>query len=244
VEAAFEAYLRAKEDPHLEIVGVDCHIGSQLTQISPFVEALKRIKAFMARLAGAGIEIKYLDLGGGLGIVYGDEAPPPPKEYAHALQKELEGLSLTLILEPGRVIVGNAGILVTRVLYLKETPTKRFVIVDAGMNDLIRPSFYQAYHEVQPVIPRTSETMVADIVGPICETGDFLARDREIKKVAPGDLLAVMSAGAYGFVMASNYNSRPRPAEILVSGNRFYVVRKREKLEDLIAAEEIPEFLD
>ncbi len=243
VEAAFEAYLKAQEDPYLKVVGIDCHIGSQLTQISPFVEALARIKEFVQRLAERGIEISYLDLGGGLGIVYGEEAPPPPAEYAQALKKELADFEGTLILEPGRVIVGNAGILVTKVLYLKQGPSKRFVIVDAGMNDLIRPAFYQAYHEIRPVQPRTQEKVVVDVVGPICETGDFLARDRALPEVAPGDLLAVMSAGAYGFVMASNYNSRPRPAEVLVAGNKFFVVRRREELEDLVAGESIPEFL-
>ncbi len=243
VETAFQAYLRAKEDPYLEIVGIDCHIGSQLTQVSPFVEALRRIKAFVFRLAAEGISLRYLDLGGGLGIVYGQESPPPPEEYALALQKELKDLDITLILEPGRVIVGNAGILVTQVLYFKETPAKKFIIVDAGMNDLLRPAFYQAYHEIKPVVERPRETIIADIVGPICETGDFLARDREMAKVSPGELLAVMSAGAYGFVMSSNYNSRPRPAEVLVSGKEFYIVRKRESYQDLIAGEEIPTFL-
>ncbi len=243
VETAFKAYQLAKEDPYLEIVGIDCHIGSQLTQLSPFVEALRRIKAFLKRLATVGISVRYLDLGGGLGIVYGEEEPPPPEKYAQALIEELNGLSVTLILEPGRVLVGNAGILVTKVLYYKETPAKKFLIVDAGMNDLLRPAFYQAYHEIIPVLKKERPSIVADVVGPICETGDFLARERELPLVKPGELLAVMSAGAYGFVMASNYNSRPRPAEVMVNGGEFYVVRRRETYAKLVAGEKIPPFL-
>ena len=243
VETAFKAYQLAKEDPYLEIVGVDCHIGSQLTQLSPFVEALRRIKAFLKRLATVGISVRYLDLGGGLGIVYGEEEPPPPEKYAQALIEELNDLSVTLILEPGRVLVGNAGILVTKVLYYKETPAKKFLIVDAGMNDLLRPAFYQAYHEIIPVLKKERPSIVADVVGPICETGDFLARKREIPLVKPGELLAVMSAGAYGFVMASNYNSRPRPAEVMVHREEFYVVRRRETYAKLVAGEKIPPFL-
>ncbi len=243
VEKAYEAYLQARQDPYLEIVGIDCHIGSQLTQVEPFVEALQRIKLFLQRLEQAEIKVRYLDLGGGLGIVYGQEDPPPPKEYAEALKRTLEDFTGTLILEPGRVIVGNAGILVTKVLYVKEGAEKRFVIVDAGMNDLIRPALYGAYHEIVPVRSTTDQTEVVDVVGPICETGDFLARDRELPKVNPGDLLAVMSAGAYGFVMSSNYNSRLRVPEVLVYKNKFYVVRQRERLEDLVAGEEIPDFL-
>ena len=243
VETAFKAYQLAKEDPYLEIVGIDCHIGSQLTQLSPFVEALRRIKAFLKRLATVGISVRYLDLGGGLGIVYGEEEPPPPEKYAQALIEELNDLSVTLILEPGRVLVGNAGILVTKVLYYKETPAKKFLIVDAGMNDLLRPAFYQAYHEIIPVLKKERPSIVADVVGPICETGDFLARERELPLVKPGELLAVMSAGAYGFVMASNYNSRPRPAEVMVNGGEFYVVRRRETYAKLVAGEKIPPFL-
>ncbi len=243
VETAYEAYKKALQDPHLEIVGIDCHIGSQLTDLEPFIKALQRIKAFVGRLSEIGIKLQYLDLGGGLGIVYGNESPPPPAEYASAIQNEIKDLDITLILEPGRVIVGNAGILVTKVLYFKETKTKNFIIVDAGMNDLLRPAFYEAYHEIKPVIMKPREKIVADVVGPICETSDFLARDRKLPKVYPGELLAVMSAGAYGFVMSSNYNSRPRPAEVLVSGDKFYVIRRRETFEDLILGEEIPEFL-
>ncbi|WP_456370084.1 diaminopimelate decarboxylase [Thermodesulfatator atlanticus] len=240
---ALKAYEFAKENPYLEIVGIDCHIGSQLTQISPFVEALRKIKEFILELEAIDIKIKYIDLGGGLGIVYGNEAPPPPAEYAKALQEELGDLDVTLILEPGRVLVGNAGILVTKALYYKETPTKNFVIVDAGMNDLLRPAFYDAYHEIIPVKEKDAPKIVADVVGPICETGDFFARDRELPLVRPGELLAIMSAGAYGFVMASNYNSRPRPAEVMVNGSDFFVVRRRENYARLVAGEKIPPFL-
>jgi diaminopimelate decarboxylase len=190
-----------------------------------------------------GVHIRYLDLGGGLGIRYKDEEPPHPNEYAEALIRELEGLDVTLILEPGRVIVGNAGILVTQVLYLKETVEKKFVVVDGAMNDLIRPALYGSYHAIRPVVDRPGEKIVADVVGPICESGDFFAKDREIERPEQGDLLAVMSAGAYGFIMASNYNSRPRAAEVLVDGESFHVVRRRETLEDLVSGEAIPAIL-
>lgn len=248
-EVAFEAYKKVKDDPFLKPIGLDCHIGSQLTEISPFVEALRRLKQLYQRLLAEGFELRYLDLGGGLGIIYENEEPPPPEEYARAVKEELEGIPCTLILEPGRVIAGNAGLLVTRVLYVKRNPPspglqegKNFVIVDAGMNDLIRPAFYQAYHRILPVREIfTQETMVAEVVGPICESGDFLARERPLPPVSPGDLLAVFSAGAYGFVMSSNYNSRPRAAEVLVDGKRFFVVRKRETYEDLVRPETIPE---
>ena len=248
-EVAFEAYRKAKDDPFLHPLGIDCHIGSQLTEISPFIEALRRLKDLYQRLLAEGFELHYLDLGGGLGIVYGNEEPPPPAEYAEALKQELRDLPCTLILEPGRVIAGNAGILVTRVLYVKSNPPspgekqgKNFVIVDAGMNDLIRPAFYQAYHRILPVREISGkETIVADVVGPICESGDFLAKERPLPPISPGDLLAVFSAGAYGFVMSSNYNSRPRAAEVLVDGEHFFVVRKRETYEDLVRLETIPE---
>jgi len=248
-ELAYQAYLRAKEDPYLEPIGVDCHIGSQLTEISPFVEALRRLKVLYVRLREEGLPLRYLDLGGGLGIIYGEEEPPPPQEYAEAICREVRDLpQTTLILEPGRVIAGNAGILVTRVLYVKHFPPteenpegRTFVIVDAGMNDLIRPTLYQAYHRIQPVKEDPArEAVMVDVVGPICESGDFLARERKLPAVNPGELLAVMSAGAYGFVMSSNYNSRPRAAEVLVDGSQFFVVRKRESYEDLSRLEEIP----
>ena len=244
VEAAVAEYVRARDLPHLDVVGVGCHIGSQLTEVSPFMDAVKRLKVLIARLRSHGVEIRYLDLGGGLGITYRDEEPPQPGEYAQVLMAEMDGLDCRLIFEPGRVIVGNAGILVTRVLYLKEGPAKQFVIVDAGMNDLIRPSLYGSYHQLQPVVDRQRPKIRADVVGPICESGDFLARDRNLPHVEQGEMLAVMSAGAYGFSMSSNYNSRPRPAEVLVRGDRFEVIRSRETLDDLLRGERFPSFLD
>jgi len=240
-EAAISAYKVIKEHPYLEAVGIDAHIGSQITVTSPFKDALKRLKRLWEEVKSLGINLRYLDIGGGLGIPYENEEPPLPEEYAKAVIEEARHLPATLILEPGRVIVGNAGILVTKVLYTKENFTKKFVIVDAGMNDLIRPSFYQAYHKIVPVVENFEKEEVVDIVGPICESGDFLAKDRPIPRVKPGDLLAVMSAGAYGFVMSSNYNSRPRPCEVLVKEDRFWVVRRRETIEDMLALENIPE---
>jgi diaminopimelate decarboxylase len=242
VEAA-AAYRTARSLPHVTPIGVDCHIGSQLTEISPFVDALARVKDLIAQLRDDGFEIRYLDLGGGLGITYDEEEPPHPTKYGRELIENTQGLGCTLILEPGRVIVGNAGIMVTRVLYTKENLGKKFVIVDAGMNDLMRPSLYQAYHRLQAVRRRITEMVSADVVGPICESGDFLAQNREIQPYEKGDLMAVMSVGAYGFAMASNYNTRPRVPEVLVSDDRYYVIRRRETLAELIAAEEVPDFL-
>ncbi|MCS7149563.1 MAG: diaminopimelate decarboxylase [Caldimicrobium sp.] len=239
-EDIIPAYLKTKDNPYLEALGLDAHIGSQLITISPFVDAIKRLRALYEELLSLGFNLKYLDVGGGLGIPYDQEEPPLPEEYSSALIRELKGLELTLILEPGRVIVGNAGVLVTRVLFTKSNREKNFIIVDAGMNDLIRPSLYQAYHRIIPVYDRDGETLIADVVGPVCESGDFFAKDRKISAVKAGDLLAIMSAGAYGFVMSSNYNSRPRPAEVLVEGDQFFLVRKRETLDDLISHEEIP----
>jgi diaminopimelate decarboxylase len=248
LKRSVESYKKAAALSHLEVVGVDCHIGSQLTSVSPFVDALARVREYLDRvLVGSlkkeGAQIRYLDLGGGLGISYKDEMPPHPQEYANAIIQGLEGLDVTLILEPGRVIVGNAGILVTEVQYLKDTDDKKFVIVDAGMNDLIRPALYGSYQEIRPIVETGAEKIVADIVGPICESGDFFAKDREIGRPERGDLLAVMSAGAYGFTMASNYNSHPKPPEVLVDGDNYYVVRARETMEDLIRGETIPEIL-
>ena len=243
INSAVKAYERARQLEHIEILGVDCHIGSQLTEISPFVDALKRIRLLIDRLSELGIRIRYLDLGGGLGIPYDQEAPPPPHEYAAAILSELDGVHCTLIFEPGRVIVGNAGVLLTQVLYTKGTPSKDFVIVDAAMNDLVRPSLYGSYHQIQPLERQEREVQMVDVVGPICESGDFLARDRSLPMMQPGEYLAVMSAGAYGFTMSSNYNSRPRAAEVLVMGDRYHVIRKRESREDLIRGESIPDFL-
>ena len=245
IKKSLETYKKAASLSNIDVVGVDCHIGSQLTSVSPFVDALAKVREYLDRvLAGEmkkeGAQIRYLDLGGGLGINYHDETPPLPEEYARAVVQGLEGLNVTLILEPGRVIVGNAGILLTEVQYIKETDTKKFVIVDGGMNDLIRPALYGSYQAIQPVMQNDTENIVADVVGPICESGDFFAKDREIGRPKRGDLLAVMSAGAYGFTMASNYNSHPKPPEILVDGDKYYVVRKRESLEDLINGEMIP----
>ncbi|MGH7768409.1 MAG: diaminopimelate decarboxylase [Candidatus Binatia bacterium] len=248
IKRSAELYKKALSLKNLEVIGVDCHIGSQLTSVAPFVDALSRVREYLDRvlvgyLRKEGANIRYLDLGGGLGIQYKDEEPPRPEEYAAALIQGIEGLDVTLILEPGRVIVGNAGILVTEVLYLKETDEKKFVVVDGGMNDLIRPALYGSYQAIRPVADKKSEAIVADVVGPICESGDFFAKDREVPRPEPGDLLAVMSAGAYGFTMASNYNSHPRPPEVLVDGDKFYVVRRRESLEDLIGGETIPQVL-
>ena len=245
IKRSLENYKRAVSMPNLEVVGVDCHIGSQLTSVSPFVDALARVREYLDRvlvgsLKKAGAQIRYLDLGGGLGISYKDERPPHPEEYARAIIQGLEGLDVTLILEPGRVIVGNAGILITEVQYIKETDEKKFVIVDGGMNDLIRPALYGSYQAIQPVVEKNSAKIVADVVGPICESGDFFAKDREIARPRRGDLLAVMSAGAYGFTMASNYNSHPKPPEILVDGDQYYVIRTRETMDDLIRGETIP----
>jgi diaminopimelate decarboxylase len=245
IKKSLETYKKAVTLANIDVVGVDCHIGSQLTSVTPFVDALAKVREYLDRvLAGEmkkeGGEIRYLDLGGGLGINYHDETPPLPEEYANAIVQGLEGLNVTLILEPGRVIVGNAGILLTEVQYIKETETKTFVIVDGGMNDLIRPALYGSYQAIQPVMKNNAETIVADVVGPICESGDFFAKDREITRPKRGDLLAVMSAGAYGFTMASNYNSHPKPPEVLVDGDKYYVVRRRETLDDLINGEVIP----
>lgn len=241
LDQAAAIYAEAQSMSHIEVMGVSCHIGSQLTTVAPFVESINKVIAFVKRLAADGIAIKYLDMGGGLGICYDQEEPPLPIEYATALKKALtEVPGCTLIIEPGRVIVGNAGVLVTKVLYTK-SGTKQFIIVDAGMNDLARPSLYGAYHGIQAVVESGRGEVVADLVGPICETGDFLAKERTLPVCEAGDLLAVMSAGAYGFSMSSNYNSRPRVPEVLVRGDEFFVIRKRETFADLIHGETIPE---
>ncbi len=241
IDTALELYARAATLPDVEIVGVDCHIGSQLTSLSPFVDAMARVRELVGELRRRGHAIRYLDFGGGLGITYADERPPSPAEYGRAIAEATRDLDVTVLIEPGRSLVGNAGVLLTRVLYLKAGTAKRFVIVDAAMNDLLRPSLYQAFHDIRPVKRPGPEPAVAvDVVGPVCESGDFLAQDRPLPPVEPGDLLAVMSAGAYGFVMASNYNARPRPAIVLVDGDRFDVVRTRETIEDLLRGETLP----
>jgi diaminopimelate decarboxylase len=245
MEKALEDYRRAFTMDHVEVVGVDCHIGSQITRLEPFLDALERLRELVLALRSQGMDIRYLDLGGGLGITYHEETPPHPIQYAQGVKELTKDLGCTLVLEPGRVLVGNAGILLTRVLYTKRGATKNFVIVDAGMNDLARPSLYGSYHRINPVDETLmfQEEITADLVGPICESTDFLARDRRMPPFKRGDLLAVMSAGAYGFSMSSNYNSRPRAAEVLVKGSDFWVIRKRETYEDLIAPEVIPDWL-
>ncbi len=243
IDKSLAAYRVARDLANLEIIGVACHIGSQLTQLSPFLETLNRLKELIARLRQEQIDIRYLDIGGGLGIQYNQETPPHPTEYGRGIKEELEGLNCTLILEPGRVLVGNAGILVTKVLYTKEGEEKFFVIVDAGMNDLSRPSLYGSYHGLQPVAEKNRREVKASLVGPICESGDFLAKDRMMPAFEPDELVAVMSAGAYGFTMSSNYNSRPRVPEILVHKDEFYVIRERETYADIIRGEKVPEFL-
>ena len=237
IEEARACYRRAADLPHLAVVGIDCHIGSQLTETTPFIDALDRVLHLAGQLREDGIAIHHLDIGGGLGIRYRDEQPPEPDEYAAALSERLRGTDYEILMEPGRAIVGNAGILLTRVEYLKSNRIKHFAIVDAAMNDLIRPALYEAWQAILPVQPSDQHpTRCYDIVGPVCETGDFLGKDRELA-LAEGDLLAVRSAGAYGFSMASNYNSRPRPAEVMVDGDQARLVRKREDLSDLYRGE-------
>jgi diaminopimelate decarboxylase len=231
-------YETAKRLPYVEVVGVDCHIGSQLVAIEPLLQALEHLLSLVDELQAAGHVLRYLDLGGGLGIPYSTESPPHPTEYGQRIVEAMRGRDLEVLLEPGRVIVGNAAVMLTRVLYQKSNEDKRFIVVDAGMNDAMRPALYGAHHELLPALRRRDAASVrADVVGPVCETGDFLAKDRALQQPEPGDLLALMSAGAYGFVMASNYNSRPRPAEVLVDGHEFRVIRERETLDDLIRGE-------
>lgn len=231
---AVETYLYANSLSHLEIKGMDCHIGSQLTDTAPFVDALERLLGLVDELAEQGIAIEHLDVGGGLGVTYANETPPQPAEYASAIAQKMQGREhMKLIMEPGRAIAANAGVLLTKVEFLKQNEDKHFAIIDAAMNDLLRPALYSAWQDIVPVTPRTDvAAAIYDVVGPVCETGDFLGKDRELA-IAPDDILAVKSAGAYGFVMASNYNTRARPAEIMVDGDKVLVVREREKIEDL-----------
>ena len=241
-DEALEAYEEAAKLGGLEVIGADMHIGSQLTKATPVADAVARVVALAKALRERRIEIRMIDIGGGLGIRYRDETPPTHQEFATLLLPALREAGVTVLLEPGRSIVGNAGVLLTRVLYRKDTGTKKFVVVDGAMNDLIRPSLYGSYHEIVPVDEkrRTGERESVDVVGPICESGDFLAKDRELARAEQEDLLAVMSAGAYGFVMASNYNTRPRAVEVLVDGDRYTIVRRRETYEDLVAGETAP----
>lgn len=245
---AIEQYAYARSLSHVEIVGVDCHIGSQLTKLSPFVDAIGRVTQLVKELGEHGIPIRYFDIGGGLGISYGQDdepAPPSPDEYGQVVRDALAPLAsmgVTLVCEPGRVIVGNAGVLLTQVIYRKSSEVKHFTVVDAAMNDLMRPALYGSFHPLWPVHRDASRPLrVTDVVGPICETGDFVARDRNLPGMDVGDLLAVGAAGAYGFSMASNYNTRPRAAEVLVKGDRYAVIRERETLEQLVAGESIPD---
>jgi diaminopimelate decarboxylase len=237
MDTAFEVYQQAAAASHIEIVGLDCHIGSQLTQISPFIDALHRLLALVDRLADSGITIRHLDVGGGLGVRYKDEQPPAIEDYVRALRREIGERPLTLMFEPGRSISANAGVLLTRVDYIKHNSAHNFAIVDAAMNDLIRPALYQAWLDIVPVQQREDcEASLYDIVGPVCETGDFLGKNRCLA-LRSGDLLAVLSAGAYGFTMSSNYNSRTRAAEVMVDGDRPYLVRERETIADLMRTE-------
>jgi len=239
IDIAPDLYRRASAMKNIAIKGVACHIGSQLTEVTPFLDALDRVMALVKQLAESGIELAHLDLGGGLGICYQDEKPPQPAEYIKAILARLGKNKMPIHIEPGRAIAGNAGILVTTVEYLKHTEHKNFALVDAAMNDLIRPSLYSAWQDIIPVTKGSDvSSQKYDVVGPVCETGDFLGKDRELSIVA-GDLLAVRSSGAYGFTMSSNYNSRPRVAEVMVDGDQFYVVRKRETFEDLIRGEAV-----
>lgn len=239
MEEAAPLYRKASELPGLRLSGVDCHIGSQLVELSPFLDALDRVLALVEQLRSEGISIDHLDLGGGLGVRYRDERPPSPTEYVAALTDRLGDSDLEIVIEPGRAIAANAGLLLTRVEYIKPTPARDFAIVDAAMNDLLRPALYQSWQEIVPVVANArGRDGIYDLVGPVCETGDFLGKERPLS-LSPGQLLAVRSAGAYGFTMASNYNSRPRPAEVMVDGDHSYLVRERETLADLWRGEHL-----
>jgi diaminopimelate decarboxylase len=239
-EDALDIYLQAAAMPNIAIHGVDCHIGSQITELSPFLDAFDRVLALVDALEQNKIHIQHIDLGGGIGICYSDETPPEFTEYAKAMLAKLGKRDIKLVFEPGRALVGNAGVLLTKVEYLKHTETKNFAIVDAAMNDLMRPALYDAYHAIEAVKPRVANTQNYEIVGPVCESGDFLGHDRDLA-LAEGDLLAIMSAGAYGMSMSSNYNTRPRAAEVMVDGDKSIVIRQREKIQDLFALETIIE---
>lgn len=241
IKDAEKLYLSIRGDRYLKPVGISSHIGSQILELSPFLQAVRSLLDLGERLRSSGIPIQYLDIGGGLGIPYKDENPPHPDEYAKRIKELLIDKDYTLILEPGRVIVGNSGVLLTRIIYIKKTEEKTFYIVDAAMNDLIRPALYDAYHEILPVDGREKRKIKVDVVGPVCESADFFAKGRKIAKQNEGDMLAIMSAGAYGFSMSSNYNLRGRPPEVLVSGKDCYLIRKRETIGDLMRNEIIPE---
>ena len=238
-DSALDCYRELRKFNNLKVYGIDTHIGSQITELEPFVLVVKRLAELFVQLAEEGFQLEAIDIGGGLGIRYRDESPPSPAEYAAALLPILKPLNCRVILEPGRYISGPAGVLLTRVIYFKETGVKNFAVVDAGMNDLLRPSLYDAYYRVLPVLESSGKTVKMDVVGPICETGDWLAKDRLLPKLDQSDLLALLSAGAYGFTMSSNYNSRLRGAEVLVDGTGYRVIRRAETFEDLIRGEEL-----
>lgn len=237
-EDAFGLYQRASDMPNIAVHGVDCHIGSQLTELSPFLDSMDRVLALVDQLEAVGIHIQHIDVGGGIGICYSDETPPDFSVYAAAVLKKVEGRNVKLVFEPGRALVGNAGVLLTKVEYLKHTESKNFAIVDAAMNDLMRPALYDAYHEILAVKPRQGEALNYEIVGPVCESGDFLGHDRMLA-LEEGDLLAIMSAGAYGMSMSSNYNTRPRAAEVMVDGDKCHLIRRRETVAELFALEKV-----
>ena len=236
-QEALPLYQYARGLSHVEVVGISCHIGSQVTSLEPFLQAAQKVFDVLGRLQEIGIHLQYVNLGGGVGIRYHDESPPSIAEYAQGLRRFFARKEQVLILEPGRILCGKAGLLLTEVLYVKRSDRRPFVIVDAGMNDLLRPGLYDAYHEIWPVERNASETFIVDIVGPVCESTDFLAHDREIPVTQRGDLLAIMDTGAYGFSLSSNYNSRPRPAEVLVRNNTYQIIRERESYEDLVRGE-------
>ncbi len=239
-EKIIDTYRTALALGHLEVIGIHCHIGSQITQVGPFREAVEKIAELVRDVRALGADLRYVDIGGGLGISYNQEEPPEPKQFSAEVLPVLSGLGATVVTEPGRVIVGNAGALIARVTYRKYTSAKSFLVVDAGMNDLVRPSLYGSFHRIVPLAKTPGTRWQMDVVGPICESGDFLAKDRELPAVPPGECIAVLSAGAYGFAMSSNYNSRPRAAEVLVRGDAYAVIRARETYEDLVRGEAAP----
>lgn len=243
IERALEEYSRAKSLPGIDIIGIDMHIGSQLTKVNPFVDSIEKLKIMIGKLQKEGIELKYFDCGGGLGIQYNDEEPPLPADYGQKIVAATKDLGLHLLFEPGRNLVGNAGILLAKTLFTKSRDDKNFIMIDAGMNDLARPALYDSYHGVKAVKKDQDGMITADIVGPICESGDFLAKGREVPMFRQNDLVAFMSAGAYGFAMSSSYNSRPRVAEVMVKGDRFEIIRERETVEELVKGEKIASFL-
>ena len=243
MEVTLKVYDESRQMDNVEAAGIQMHIGSQLVSDEPYMTTIKKIKPLIAQIKGLGIDLQYLDIGGGLGVIYNDESPTTAAEFAGHVIPLIEDLRMTLVIEPGRFIVANAGALVTEVQYVKENPIKRFVMVDAGMNDLIRPALYQSYHRITPTVTARAETFTADIVGPICESSDVFGYDREIPEVGQGDLLAIMSAGAYGSAMSSNYNSKLKAPEVLVSGDQYHIIRRREGNSDIVRNEQLPEYL-